>query len=474
MIFEDILPDVDFLADENDPTVTYVDVEVPPTGICTESYKMFVEIDDARFSAYIRIYILSKLKTKTNATDFIQSIKDILLLGGNPDVVSPKVRTAGKLTSGMIEYDLSNPTHEYVKVTKKGWSVVQNSKYKFLKRGTLASQVYPQQTDKDLLTLLRPYVNMDEDNFLLWVAWLVQAFCTGNHICALLESEAGSGKSTLTRMVRRIVDPSKLNVTAMPEKKDDLLSALTNSYFIAYDNTEILSQEVSNIIAMAVTGAAVAKRKLYTTNDLRIYGLSNVVLLNGIDIMPSKSDLASRCLLFSLKAIQEESRKTDEEIEAAFEQALPEILGAIFDTLSKAMSIIKDLKPQKLPRMASAYKEMLAIAIALGVSEQKFESVFFANIAALNKARGNIAIVEAVQEYMNSPFVKGRFADGKVSDLYVAIRSNYSGQKSDLPNSPSRFGRKLREELKTFEAVGLTLLLDNTYADGTHLKIIKN
>ena len=474
MRIEGYLEEIDFFADENDPAVTYAEVEVPAIGVRDTPYRMFVEIDDEKLKSFIRTSIIPNIDVKAKASDLLQEVKDIIALGGNPDTVTPYVRVAGNLSKGLVEYDLNSANKEYVRVTPKGWEITSKSKHKFLKRNTLGAQVLPKHTDKNLLILLRPYINMEEDDFILFVCWLVQAFCTSTHICALVESEAGSGKSTLARTVRRILSPSKLQATAIPEKKDDLLTALSNSYFVAWDNTEILSQEVSDILAMAITGAAITKRKLYSTNDLRIYSLLNVVMLNGVDIMPAKSDLASRCLLFNLKAIDEHSRKTDEEIETSLKQDLSEILGAVFNTLSRAMTIIRTLKLNKLPRMASAYKESMAIAISLNIAEKDFERIFFNNIAALNKARANIAIVEAVQEFMNSSFVSGRSVEGKVSDLYTKICANYSGSKKDLPKSPSHFSRKLRQELKTFDAANLTINLDDTPADGTRLKIIKN
>lgn len=137
------------------------------------------------------------------------------------------------------------------------------------------------------------------------------------------------------------------------------------------------------------------------------------------------------------------------------------------------MTIIPTLNPTRLPRMASAYVEMLAIAIALGIPMLEFERIYFENLNLIDKERANIAIVEAVQEYLNSGLVKGRSVSGKLSDLRQKIYANYSGKVSELPTSPSLFGRKLRQELKTFSAVGITVLLDNTFEDGTHLKLIK-
>lgn len=276
-------------------------------------------------------------------------------------------------------------------------------------------------------------------------------------------------------MTRRIIDPSNLQTNVMSEKKDDLFTTLSNAYFVAWDNlTDQISKETSDILCSAITGATMSKRKLYTNNGLGVYELHNALLLNGLDLTPSQSDLASRCLLLKLNPLDEKTRKTDSEMERLFNEALPEILGAIFNTLSKAISLIGQIRPIRLPRMAEPYHEMLTIAVALGITETDFDRIYFDNIKALDKARSNIAVVEAVQEYMNSSFVTGRFVKGKVTDLYIKICANYSGSKRDLPKSASHFSRKLRQESKTFEAVGLNVILDDTFDDGTHLKIIKN
>lgn len=476
MHIEGYLKDINFLTDANDPTVTYAEFTVPAIGATSYPYKAFVDIHDERLKAYIRKFVLPNIQEdeKITVSELLQDAKDILMLGGNPDRVAPRVRTAGKLNEGLVEYDLNNPNHEYIRVTQDSWVVSKKHKHKFLKRNTLGCQITPVHTEKNLLTLIKPFVNTDRNSRILFSAWLVQSFCMGNHSAMLVQAPAGSGKSSLTKIARRIIDPSNLQANIMTGKKDDLFSALSNSYFVAFDNcSDELSKEVSDILCAAITGSTMAKRKLYTTNELGVYELHSSLILNGLDVIPTFSDLASRCLLLKLKTIDESSRKTDEALSIAFENALPEILGAIFNTLSTAMSISTTLKPTRLPRMASAYLDMLSIAIAMGVSEAEFERIYFENLNLIDKERANIAIVEAVQEYLNSDSVKGRAVSGKLSDLRQKIYANYSGKVSELPASPSLFGRKLRQELKTFSAVGITVLLDNTFEDGTHLKLIK-
>lgn len=474
MQLDGYLENIELFVDANDPNVIYGEVVVPSIGATTSPYKLFADITDEKFKSYLRQFLIPNTEGDVTVSSIIQEIKDIIALGGNPDTITPRVRTAGTLNTGLIEYDLNNHTRDYVKITSKGWKLTRKHKHKFLKRNTLGTQVTPQHTQKSLLELLKPFVNTDTKSFILFTTWLVQAFSVGNHSALLIMAEKGSGKSTLTKMARTIVDPSKLNATTLSEKKDDLFSALSNSYFVAFDNTEELSTETSNILCSAVTGATMAKRKLYTTNELGVYELHNTVILNGIDIIPTRSDLASRCLLIKLKSVTETKRMTDSYINSRFNNALPEILGAIFNTLSQAMNSINIIAPQKLPRMAEAYTEMLAIAIALGISESTFNEIYFENLDKIDKERKNIAIVDAIIEYMESPHVTGKKLQGTVTEIFNKVCTNYSGQKNKIAASASHFSRKLRREYSVLYAAGYTVNFDNTDSKASRIEIIKN
>lgn len=473
MKIEGYLEDIEFISDIHDPTVIYAEFAVPSKDD-RPPYKMFAHIDDDSLKAYIRRFVIPNIKEKVSVTELIQDVKDEILLWGNPDRVAPRYRTAGTLRQGLLEYDLNNFDREYVRVTSKGWKISSSHKAKFLKRNTLGSQVCPVHTDKDLIDLLKPLVNTDRNSLILFACWLAQTFCMGSHSALLIMAEQGSGKSVTTKLARRVVDPSSLKAEAMPTKKDDLFVMLSNSYFVALDNTDELSKDISDIFCVAITGATIAKRKLYTTNELGVFELNNAVVLNGLDIMPSQSDLASRCLLLKLKHIDEQSRKTESEIEDLFISRLPEILGAIFNALSGAMKVIKTLSPKRLPRMAEPYKDLLALAISLNISQSEFERIYFANLAKIDKERSGIAVVQAVVEFMTSGAIKGRGIEDTVKNLFTKIRANYSGNRSDLPSNAAHFGRKLRRERNALEAAGYTANFDDTFSDGTHLKIYKN
>ena len=89
----------------------------------------------------------------------------------------------------------------------------------------------------------------------------------------------------------------------------------------------------------------------------------------------------------------------------------------------------------------------------------------------MDKARSNNDLIYAVREYMDT--VTSRSVEGTVSEVFAKIYHSYSGNRSALPKSASQFSRKINGEYAAFMAAGFIINLDDTYADGTHVKIIK-
>lgn len=352
-------------------------------------------------------------------------------------------RVAGSLRKGQIAYFLSDPQWTTVLVKRGGWKIGGSKTLKFLKSPLDEAQTKP-KPGGDLFNLLRGYVNLDDDDFKLFVIYLVQSFSrSSSHFAAVLSSAKGTGKTTLSKVVRAIVDPSKSSVAIMPSTESDLKTLLSNSYLACFDNTATLSTKFSNILCAAITGSKDAKRKLYTDCDQIILNLHNMVLLNGIDIVPYKSDLAERTLLFELKAIPKAQRKTDVEFWGGFNRDLPLILGAIFDTLVKAMELLPTVAHEGLHRMADANEEMLAIAMALGMSQTEFQQLLWGNNAKLQAAYAqNNPFVDAVIDYIRS---RGK-VDAPASRVYADFVNSVQGSHRYLPETPSHFSRKLNEE----------------------------
>lgn len=472
MQFENI-DGVEFFVDKDNDSKIYAEYAVPTLNGTKPKDKMFISLDDYRFASFLRSVIIPKSGMNAKAGDIIRNIRDNIITFGCDDIVDPKVRTAGTLKTGLVEYSLGGRNNRCVRVTSDGWGITNKPRHKFLNHSASLVQVDPTPTDKNLIDLVRPYINADENSVLLFSAWLVQSFCEGHHSALVVSAPRGCGKTTAGRIIRRILDPSRTTANILNHKGDALLTLLTNSYLVDFDNVRSLSCEESDVMCVAVTGGTYSKREAYSTNTNASFKLQNVVVLNGIGIIPTESDFAQRCLLLKLRPINEKTRLTESEIEENFTHDLPHILGGIFDTLAKAMTIMKSLKPKKIHRLADAYLEMLCIAVALGLTEDEFNGIYEENIKAIDKARSETDLVYAVKEYMEK-CVHGRSIEGKVLDVYGKICNSFSGNRSALPKSASAFSRKISTEYSAFQAAGLTVNLDDTYADGTRIKIIKN
>lgn len=468
------LKEVVFYSSDVDQKKLYAEYVVPGKGNTPDITK-FSDIDSPEFKSYLRRVILPEMAEGTTVGDIIEYVKDECNIYGNDDETAVKVRTAGKLKDGLIEYALYNSANECIIITPEGYELSAASQHKFIKMSTSAKQVYPEKTDKTLFELMKPYVNASKDMLKLCCIWLVQTFCEGNHSAILIRADAGSGKSTTTKIIKKIIDPSNADASKVCKQGDNLLNALTNSYVLTLDNLRELTKDESDTLCIAVTGGTYSKREAYTTNECAIYPLHNILILNGISVLPSESDFAQRCLCLQLKGFpNNQGRKPDSEINDKFKKDLPKILHCIFITLARAMNIINDmdLNFERQPRMLDAYVEMLAIAIAMGMAKEEFDKIYFDNIDFFNKLRANDDLVYAVREYMEK--IQARSYEDMVSKVYAAIRNNYSGNKSALPGSASQFSYKLKTEYHSLLAAGFTVNIDDTHADGTHIKIIKN
>jgi hypothetical protein len=100
------------------------------------------------------------------------------------------------------------------------------------------------------------------------------------------------------------------------------------------------------------TGGGFAVRQFYSDQDEVLFDAARPVILNGIEEIVTRPDLADRAVLLTLEPIPEERRQPEQELWAAFEAERPRILGVLLDTLARGLAKLPQTKLDKLPRMA--------------------------------------------------------------------------------------------------------------------------
>jgi hypothetical protein len=285
---------------------------------------------------------------------------------------------------GAIWYDLADAKWHAVKITADGWEVVDHPPILFRRYSHQLSQYEPIRGG-DVKELLN-FVNVqDEDQKILMLVWLVACFIPDfPHPIPNIYGSQGSAKSVLSKLLRKLIDPSATEALSFPKDTKELVQTLSHHYCAFFDNVSYLSNEISDSLCKAVTGDGFSKRELYTDEDDVIFVFKRCLGINGINIAGKNPDLLERSILFELQRVPPNQRRQEREILEGFEQHRARIIGGIFDGVTGAMHIKPGVKISSLPRMADFAVWGCAIAEALGYTQEQFLDAYYHNIKSQN------------------------------------------------------------------------------------------
>ncbi len=283
--------------------------------------------------------------------------------------------------NSMIWYDLGEGA---VVIGAKVWSVFPDPAILFKRFPHQKGQVEPVESDD--INLIRNYVNLQNpDDYLLFLIYLVAAFIPGfPHPLLVLHGAQGSGKTTPMRVLKELIDPSRLQGLPAPAKPEDFVHVASKHYFLFFDNLSVMPLWLSDTLARAITGDGFSKRALYSNDDDVIYNFQRTIAINGINQVITRSDLLDRAILLNLERIPDNKRIEETVFWENFNNDKAKILGAIFTVLSHAIEIHPRIKLDKKPRMADFYRWGCAIAEALGEPKEKFMAAYDTNISNQN------------------------------------------------------------------------------------------
>jgi hypothetical protein len=100
------------------------------------------------------------------------------------------------------------------------------------------------------------------------------------------------------------------------------------------------------------TGGGFAVRQLYTDQDEVLFDATRPVILNGIEDIVTRPDLADRAVFLMLEPIPEECRRPEAELWMTFEVERPHILGVLLDAVVEGLKRLPETHLPRLPRMA--------------------------------------------------------------------------------------------------------------------------
>jgi hypothetical protein len=447
---------------------------IVPVGTHRETMRM----QDKSFRRWLSHAFYSVTGKSPNAEALAQAI---LTLEGKAVHEGPKRPLAWRVTQegDTLLYDLADAEWRVVAITPHGWTITHQPGM-FRRGGNTAPQVEPQAGGQvaEVLPFVPP---MSPAHQLLVQVYLVTCLIPHiDHPIPLIAGDHGAAKSTLSCLLRCLVDPAHEALLSLPHDQNELALLLARNYMPVFDNLDGLQPWQSDMLCKACTGAGISKRKLYTDEDEVILKFWRCVVLNGIYPGATKSDILDRVLPLHLTRLTKAQYKTKQEFWAGFEAARPRILGAMLDVLAQAMRLYPSVRLSALPRMADFCKWGYAVAEALSGQGDAFLAAYLEAIGAQTRAAiDNHPVATAVIAFLGGRDAVEQQPDdaelwaGKATDLLTALEQVATDQKIDLkarswPKAANALMRRLNEVRSNLLDLGIKITSE---PEGTQRKV---
>jgi hypothetical protein len=132
--------------------------------------------------------------------------------------------------------------------------------------------------------------------------------------------------------------------------------AANNGHVLAFDNLSRLPGWISDALCRLASGGSFALRQLYTDADEVLFHAARPTILNGIEDIIARHDLADRAMFLTMGSLRDEQRRPEAELWHQFELARPRILGALLEAVAHGFRMRDRIEFARLPRMADFAK----------------------------------------------------------------------------------------------------------------------
>jgi len=152
--------------------------------------------------------------------------------------------------------------------------------------------------------------------FLLWAYTLPFGAALGSKPILLLQGEAGSGKTTLFKVLSALFygDRTKFSLIGKGDERD-FLTTIANNPLCLFDNVELNTKWLEDHLASLSTGSAIRTRKLYAdVGQELVIRPETWIVLNGISPRVRRPDVADRLLILNFHRLSEHERRPESEI----------------------------------------------------------------------------------------------------------------------------------------------------------------
>src|SRR5262245_28679336 len=358
-----------------------------------------------------------------------------------------------------ILIDLCDCEWRVIEVTHNGWQLLDKSPVAFVL--TASMQALPKPVRGGSIAPLWQLLNVTMEQRPLVAGALLNAFHPdGPYFVLNVVGEQGTAKSCAARIVRQLVDPNVNPLRSPPKEERDLLAQAASNRCVALDNLSSLPPWLSDALCRLATGGGHSARTLYTDLEEISLAVKRPVILNGIEDVATRPDLAERVLQIELETIEDRRRISEKDLWRKFDEQRSVIFSGLLDALVCALCELPNITLDWLPRMADA-------ALWATAGESAFGWKRGTSIAAYkqNLNEGAAASVEAhpIGVAIRQLLEKQDEWSGEPAELLEALNALVSEEQRHAkawPENARSLGHCLRRLAAALRRVGIELERD--------------
>jgi energy-coupling factor transporter ATP-binding protein EcfA2 len=423
-------------------------------------------------SCSARNMIVDKFYQKTNSLPNTQIVDTVLQHLCYHAQKKPKVSINYRVARDKqtVIIDRGSKENAFIVVTENGWSLTPEVGLKFVRHQNMKELPIPLVNGN--IHDLRPFINLGSDSdFILLISFIVGCFFKSKQYpIAVFQGPQGSGKSTLSEILKMLIDPGVPSLRSLPKSEGDLFIAARHSHLICFDNLSGIKIDISDALCKISTGGAIAGRKYYSNADEYFIQVCRPFVINGIDDLIYRPDLADRALVFHLPKITESSRALDSKIQSDLLDVLPSIFGSILDGVSSGLKNLSKVTLKEKIRLADFGEIACASLIAYGYAQDQVYQCLQSNRhdLGIDTIESN-PIGRALVKFMSD---KTEWK-GKPSELSTIVKNalDYEGT-SYYHKTPSAISREINRIIPELKHKDITV--DHVRTSKTRFLIIKN